>query len=404
MNNWIVILFLLLTFACNKQEEKASMAKTVLTTKLSGNKIEPLQQKGTIKAGSELFYDLITTFGLDDCILIWRSVFGDQVLNGSYLSKNTIRFYIPTELTQKSGFVNVLIYQKDELVQESALIIEPLEATGIAESFLGPRSLLIDKNQKSMMSVIPLDKYRNPMPDNYQSTFKFKYPKESVRTLKTKVNDFVAYKYFLPQSKTGKIRLAANAGMGNTLEEEILIQPGEALDFEIFVKELYPYADARQHMILKSSRIIDKFGNSIVDGTLINFVITDNHNRKSFYNGVSIGGVVEVHIENPSIATNWNVQAFLFGDVSSNELNLNFVSALKDYEIKLKDRKFYIGPVVGALDQIVPNGTIAILVINGDTVKLEIEEGFTIYEIPGNIIIDEGLDLSVSVLGKTKIF
>jgi len=252
------------------------------------------------------------------------------------------------------------------------------------------------------LSVIPLDKFRNPMPDNYQNTFRFKYPKESVQTSRSEIKDFVSYKYFSPMGNVGKIHLAASAGNGNTLEEEILVVPGQASNFEIFVENLYPYADARQHLVLKSSEIKDIFGNSIADGTLINFVIKDQSGKSSFYNGISIGGIVEVNIENPSSATNWSVQAFLYGVVKSNDLNINFIASMKDFEVTLKDRVIHIGPVIGPLDQIVSNGTEVLLILNGDQKSLEIIEGMAIYEIPDNLVEGDELDLTISILGKTK--
>ncbi len=390
------------TFGCNKPKIENTDAKTVLSSRILGNKVEAFTEGDKIRAGTSLFFDINTTAAKEECSLIWRSVFGDHLLKGDLISKGVIRFYIPKELTNKSGFVNVLIYEKGELIQNSELFIDPLEAVGKSESFLGPRSLIIDKDQKTMMSVIPLDKFRNPMPDNYPTRFNFKYPKEKKSSDLTKVQDFVAYKYFLPSSKIGKLYVAANSGSSNSQEEEILIEAGHALDFNIEVEDLYPYADSRQHVVLKSSKILDAYGNSIADGTLINFLIIDKSGKRSYYNAFSIGGIVKVAIENPSVATQWNIQASLYGSTKSNQLKLNFISTVVDFEMNLDGRTLIVGPVIGILGQIIRNGTKAEVILNDETYEVELIDGKVIYEIPENLSIDQKMDLKFTILGKTK--
>lgn len=399
---YILILVGLITFSCNQLEKEIPFSKTVLVNKISASKIENFETGDTIVAGTPLFFDINAIDPSEESVLIWNSVFGDYPIEGSTLGDGNIRFYIPESLTSKSGLASIAIFQNEREIQKSTIYIKPLKAMGKIESHVGPRSLIVDKDQKSMFTAIPLDKYRNTMPEGYTINFNYKYPKQQTSTNSIRTKDFVAHKYLASGDNTGKVFLAANSSDSQSAEFEVQIEPGAAKDFSIMVESLYPYADARQHLLIRSSKIFDNFGNIIADGTIINFQIVNQNDEKTFYKGITIGGIVEVSIENPSEASSWSVQASLYGNTKSNQLSLTFISSIKDFEIQILENKLQIGPLIGGLGQMIQDGTPVELTLNDEALILESTQGQVIYTLPENINVNEPIDLIVKVLGRTK--
>ena len=125
-----------------------------------------------------------------------------------------------------------------------------------------------------------------------------------------------------------------------------------------------------------TSPITDRFGNTVNDGTLVNFIVKNKRGELLKSTGTTLAGIATANRLHPNEEEEWEVNAYITGEAKSNGLQLNFKSAIKDFEVKLSknNRKIIVGPILGFMGQLVPEGLVIelkIYNINGDFIEAE---------------------------------
>ena len=83
---------------------------------------------------------------------------------GSYL-----KFVLPEVITQKSGVVMARLFDGERIILQSQIeIIPDINQARKVESYCGPKHLLVDRNDFSMIVSTILDQYDNPLPKEEQ--------------------------------------------------------------------------------------------------------------------------------------------------------------------------------------------------------------------------------------------
>ena len=395
----IILSIFALIFSCNEKAimppEKPVVLPLRLKHKINGDSIQvgsPISFNFPIKSKGKSFF------------LIWSNTFRDVLIEGLDGAKG-LHFKVPHELTLKSGDVNLYLYKEDEKIDELKIHLKPLEASGNLFSSIGPSALLLDQDRKTMMTLIPRDEYFNPLPDGSLSSLYYKYPNTSQVQERLSSKDFIASKIFASKEQKGKLFLGAKADKAYANEEEVSLEPGAPTNFKIQVLEHYPFAEARQNLIIRSSAIKDEFGNLIADGTMVQFKLSNSSAGLSIYQAIVIDGIATLEMLNPKEPGLYDIQAAIHQTAISNILTLGFRRAVHNIPLSVNDQnELTIGPVHGSLNQLIPDGTFGKLIIGERNIELEFVKGIATWSFPLDLVIRQQEEWQIKILGIIESF
>jgi len=314
----------------------------------------------SLNAGSKLSIKLPQN--TPDCQLLLNSSWGTWWLN---LSET--EFNIPDSVMMQSGLLDLSLFYDKNLIAEEQIFIKPLQPFEPLETFLGSKSIIADGGEHwSMITAIPTDKFINPVSENTPVNFGFYRPNGTTEAYDIPTKHLVSYKKIYSQQKVGKTIVSIKAANAAGKEKELLEIPGYPTSFNIENDELYLYADARQYFKLKTAIIKDKFDNIVSDGTLVSINIKDTDGSNRQLTSYTIGGIAILMIQNPIKAGTMQISANIYGDVESNQLNIQFQEAIKDFKVSFnkQTKELKIGPLIGSMGQYIADGAEVEVILN----------------------------------------
>ena len=275
------------------------------------------------------------------------------------LNGNKFTVLVPGNHNENSGQVICRLLCNEKLIDKEKFMIKPLNAINKMESFNGPKSLFANDANGSMNVSIPHDKYGNPMMSPSKVKYQTSYNGQIEKSEEKDISHLLSYQINSSKKQEGKYLIGSSVNEGFSQEQELIIGASMPVDFTIKLIDHYPYADSRQLMHLKTSVLKDKWGNVVADGTIVLFNIMEEGEMIGSYQSITIGGIANVYIENPSVAVRWKITAGLYDQLTSNEIEVNFNKNVADFPVEWnnKTNSLIIGPVVGILGQLAPNGT-----------------------------------------------
>ena len=276
-----------------------------------------------------------------------------EILDGKF------NIQIPGKENQLAGELICRLHSRGKTISEASTFISPLKAVDKMQNFNGPKSLFASDEDGSMNVSIPHDKYYNPLLPSSKVTYQASYNGIIENSEQKTVDHLVAYQINNSKKQEGKYLIGSSINEGFSQEQELIIGAVMPVEFSIELMSHYPYADARQYMHLKTSVMRDQWENIVADGTMIQFTIEEDGELVGAYQAFSIGGIANVYIENPSRAIEWKITASLHDQLKSNEIKVSFARSVNDYPLQWnrETKNLTIGPVIGVLGQLVPDGT-----------------------------------------------
>lgn len=315
--------------------------------------------------------------------------YGKTLLDG-YQKNSVITFILPQIFANKTGVLDwFLITKYRNVLRGSFEIIPKSSINPTIENYLGPQSTTVGNGNFITYITIPTDPYDNPMQENTVVNFKNHF-NSSFYTQDIRSKDFIAWKKFFTPTRSGLMLFSASCKNSITKEYDATIFPGIATNFSITYFRNHKYADGNQITTLKTSKIKDKYGNIVSDGTMVTFFIKDKKNNPLKTFGTTKDGIATAQILHPDHKETYLIKAFVTGAGASNILNISY----QPFETKIKyqffdnNRTLIVGPINSFMNQIVPDGiTITLKIYHKnkliDTLKEESYDGkvtFTIYE------------------------
>lgn len=275
------------------------------------------------------------------------------------ISNGLFEIEIPAIDNQIAGEVIANLVYQEQVIEKGKYFIAPIGAIDKMQNFNGPKSLFAGNEDASMNVSIPHDKYDNPLLPPTKVNYNKSFEGEILSEESKPIEHLIAYQITSSKPTKGKYLIGSKSDEGFSQEQELIIGPAMPQEFNIELLSFHPFADARQFLKFKTTVLKDQFDNIIADGTLIIFTIMENDSVVGIYQAFTIGGIANVYIENPSNETNWKVQASLHDQIRSNIVLLNFEQNIKDFDLSWNPdtQTLSIGPVIGILGQMVPDGT-----------------------------------------------
>ncbi len=316
-----------------------------------------LTEQKVFKAGSEI--------GLD--FKLSKKVKTELFLHGSYgstlLYADNGSFSLPSFMTKKRGRIDFSLYhQKKVLHQGFISIISNTESRVQLESYVGPPSSIAGGEDYTMQVVIATDIHDNPLPDSTTIYMKQQFQELEKETIIAS-KDLIGWVNLFSYDSAGRVLLASKVGPTTSKEFTVDIYPSLGVDFTIQSSRRHQYADGNQLTEFTTSEIKDRYGNTISDGTLVEFAIMDKKGSVLHTQGSTIKGVATAKMLHPDHPETWHVKAYIQGIAESNTLELTYKSVLDDFEVTVdaKNRKVIIGPILSFMEQRIPDGATVVL-------------------------------------------
>lgn len=289
-----------------------------------------------------------------DVITVW----GARRLPTSAAGTRTIT--VPGELTRRSGRLTVLV-RSGSGVGTIAADVVPGEAVDGVTPLAGPRSIVADTEDWTMVTMFPRDRFGNSVVDGTPVAIFVRRPDGDVEQVTSEVQALYAAARVFSQTLAGRTALRVGAGSGRAVgqEVEVLEVPGPPTEVAIEPILLPLRADGRMLVTVRTGVLADQYDNVLLDGTLA-VIRLDGPDGLGTLRATTIDGRVEFIVEAPAEPGELSVVVDV-GGVVSEPARLDFladVSALPVRVTRLVDAvRVDVGDVLTTLGGFVPDGT-----------------------------------------------
>lgn len=207
-------------------------------------------------------------------VLLLEKSFGPSLLKPRFVNGLAV-FSLPAEMVRQSGSYNWQLRASAQLLLRGHFEVMPkTESTTAIETYFGPRGIRAGGRDFSMLFMVPLDRYDNPLPDGSVVAINQQMDNE-LRTISVTTQNGYAFKKLYSSDKAGRMLVSATAHGVHSKELTSMVSPSNSVDFTIDYRRVHDYADGNQVVLFKTSLLRDRYGNQIADGTLVNFSIVD---------------------------------------------------------------------------------------------------------------------------------
>ncbi|WP_370174737.1 hypothetical protein [Leeuwenhoekiella palythoae] len=394
MKKAVLYIFVFIVFGFTIKPETARVPQIQLVT-----------TKGTFQAGESIQLKFETE--ASDLKLLLVSNLGTMLVSPE-TEQAFKTFTVPEALSTSAGELNwVLINNAVELQKGSITIVADTSQIAAIETYLGPQRIAAGGIDYAQVTLIPTDRYDNVLPDHTELAFTTSFNSKT-QTEKIEIQKSIAWKNIFSTKQTGRIFNAARIEEVSSKLQTIYVDANLAQDFNITVERVHHFADADQIAVLKTDVIKDRFGNTIPDGTLVNFLIKTDTGGILQATGNTLNGSATSQIKHPEQPQQWEIQAFITGIAASNIVPLSFSAALDTIPTKWNSTEniLTVGPLNGKLNQIVPEGTRVKLLIKNEnqtyTLTQKTQTGTASFYLDPAVYQSGTFIFKVQVLGVTQ--
>ena len=341
-------------------------------------------------------------------LLFINNSYGSTIISPKKIDTNLV-FKLPAVFSKKAGILNwSLIYEGKTQLKNSIEILPNIATKTLIESYLGPRSIQAGNKDYSMLVIIPTDIYDNPLPENSSVKINEQFL-DNITSTEEKTKNLIAWNTIMAKDKAGSILVSSSCNSTNSNELTTIIYPSNPTNFIISFNRNHDFADGNQITELTTSKIVDEFGNTISDGTIVEFNIVNTENTILKTRATTINGFAKAKILHPDSKDIWNVKGFVNGLAESNTITINYEPITTNFNVHFSEnnRKITVGPIESFMNQLIPDGALVKLKIFNNNNLVETKtgtsyKGFVTFEIAAEFYRENSYSFIVEVLGNSK--
>lgn len=288
--------------------------------------------------------------------------YGPRVYRSSFAA-GTARFLIPGTDTHQSGTAS-LIATAGGAQGQSSLTLQPDAPIDPIVPLVGPRSITSDAGHWTMAVSVPFDRFGNPVADGTAVNMRALHPGDQLELQGTQTRNQVAWTRIYSRTRAGRTTVSMTAAGKHGPDANFMEVPGWPVPFSLSASPANLPADGRQLVTIRSDVIRDQYGNPMLDGTLVTFVVDTPQGQPRFIPAYTIDGVAKAQLQAPSEPGTLNVRAEIY-DAESQPLKVSFADgpAINTFPVVAKVDstgraiELTAGPLLGALRQFIPDGS-----------------------------------------------
>jgi hypothetical protein len=320
--------------------------------------------------------------------------------------KEPVKFEIPNFITKKSGWIQWTFFANGKSIDSGSFEILPHTSfEKIAETYIGPPSIIAGGRDFTMIVATPTDIYDNLLLDKTPVTIN-EQRGVNTQSFPLVINKRIAWKHIFSPKKKGRIFATALLENSSSKEMNIDVFANQPQDFKISYERVHPFADGNQILTINTSILKDAYNNIITDGTLVQFIGRDDANQIFRTSSNTINGIASAKLIFPNAPTTLKIKASIPGLAKSQEIDIAFKSILKEFEIEFSEnnRTITVGPLKSYLGQLIPDGAEVTLLIDGniEIQKASSKEGFARFNISEDYYPKGNYVFTIKALGISK--
>ena len=287
----------------------------------------------------------------------------------------------------------------------TTLIVTPGEVAELVAPLVGPRTIVADGADTSLAVTLPVDGYGNQVADGTAIDVEWQQPThagpvQQVTRRELATTDGMAW-VLVPSGQVAgptTIRSTSRTSSGaqiNAAAVRIDEVPGLVAQIAIAATSKRGKGDGRSLIEIESERLVDSFGNELLDGASAQFLF-DGPSGQGVVPGTVQNGVVRLELVAPPSSGTLTGRLSLQG-VLSNELVIRFDSAIASFDATVErvdgDAVLRVASAVDSSGAFVADGT---QVVWGDQTT-QTRRGRAEIRLPSTLIGDTAP--SVEILG-----
>jgi hypothetical protein len=215
-----------------------------------------------------------------------------------------------------------------------------------------------------MSVIVPFDHFGNPVAENTPIDLQVLHPGNQLEQQHLQVHNLLAWARIFSRTSAGRTTVTA-ASEGRYGPEATFTEiPGWPVSFMLSANPSNVPADGRQFVTLRTDVIRDQFGNAMLDGTLVTFVVDTPGSEPRFIPASTIDGVAKAQLQAPRQPVQFTVRAEVY-NAESHPLQMTFSDGpavntfLVNAHVNVADQTIELvaGPMLGSLQQFIPDGT-----------------------------------------------
>lgn len=223
-----------------------------------------------------------------------------------------------------TGLIRFYLYDDTHLVDSDSVILIPEKAVNL-ESFLGPKSILANGSDFSMLTVFPTDMFGNPCKDSTELDLIVRPQKKEAFHQAVYTKHGFANEQF-PSGTQKESILIKPVLEGKDFTEKVFYQnAGLPEAFHLFSPNDTYGCGSNQFFTVNTDILHDRFGNVITDGTMVYFEIRNDQKQISTVQTVVVNGEVSVRLRCPEQPGRLQITGMVSGMCKSQTLTLRFV-------------------------------------------------------------------------------
>jgi hypothetical protein len=292
--------------------------------------------------------------------LLLQGSYGPRIITGEF-QEGLATLPLSSSLTQQAGVVTLVVTTQGysgsaKIIIEAGPPVEPVTP------LVGARSIVADGEHWSMAVVVPFDQYNNPIADGTPVNIQALHPGNKLEQIKSEIAHLVGWGRVYSGTKKGRTIIAVTVDGVPGPEGALLEVPGPPIPFDLTASPPILPADGRLLTSLRTSILVDQFGNELLDGTQVTFLVEDDEGTIRLLPANTINGTAVTSLQAPLEPSIVTVTAHTFG-VSSQPEQVVFGAAARDFPVQVtidsEEGSIHMraGPVLSNLGQYIPDGT-----------------------------------------------
>jgi hypothetical protein len=312
---------------------------------------------------------------------------------------------VPGFLTTTRGRLTALLTTDDAVGRATVTVVPGPAVDGIVP-LAGPRSIVADGADWTMVTAIPTDRFGNAVADGTPVQIHRRRPDGSIGIVETAVDGLLAAERLTAGTAAGRSTIRVGVDTATGAEVEVLEVPGPPVVVELSVPEQPLRADGRRLVVIASAPLADRFGNQLLDGTAASVAI-DGPLGVGTMTTVTIDGRAEFVLESPAQPGTVELRAIVDG-VAAEPLTLEFVADIAALPVSVHSDSgegatvsLTVGPVTTSLGGFAPDGTSVHVQVGDDRVSAELRDGMATIEVDavaGDLLVVEILGATTEVV------
>ena len=238
---------------------------------------------------------------------------------------------LPPAATQHAGVVTIEVGEHIETFE-----ILPGEVTTLVAPLVGPRTIAANGADETLAVLLPTDRFGNQVADGTNTNIIWEQPGDVDSTASPLTEDGMAWAMIPSGEVAGLTMVRATAGDDAVRANAVRIDevPGTVRDITLTASTTDALADGRSVVALHTDELTDRFGNTIADGTIAQFVF-DGPSGRGAVTGTVQNGAVHMELSAPTEPGRLVGHLDIHG-VASNEITVDYRSAIASFEARLE--------------------------------------------------------------------